>query len=274
MQEDKYFCPCILQVTKVRLLFKNIKNMDLRGKTVLITGGSSGLGLDAVRQFSELGAHVIACSRSEAKLNELKSLYPKADTIICDVADSNSVKNLMNEVDALGGIDILYNNAGTKENAVATGYGRVDIYNNALKEAQTNYLAVIRLIDLFVPRLEKRHQPAIINTSSVLAYQPAGGMPTYSASKAALHSYTVSLRMQLAADKSNIKVYELMPPLVDTPLTEGVDTKKMTPENVNKALIAALGTDKFEVRPGIAGIFYYLQRAFPKRALQILNKMR
>jgi uncharacterized oxidoreductase len=138
-------------------------------------------------------------------------------------------------------------------------------------EIQTNYLAIIRLNELFIPLLEKRQEPVIINTSSVLAYLPSGAVPTYSASKAALHSYTLALRLQLQTEKRKIKVYELMPPMVDTPFNTLANKNKLQPKVVNEALIAALGTNRFEVRPGQANALYYLHRFFPGKALQILN---
>jgi len=245
--------------------------MNLIGKAILITGASSGIGLDAVEQFTKAGASVIACGRSAVKLEAVKAHFPKTETIGCDIADEDDARELKEKVKALGGIDLLYNNAGAKYNAWATNHGSPDTLINAEREIQTNYLAVIRLNELFIPLLEKRAEPVIINTSSALAYVPSGAMPTYSASKAALHSYTVSLRLQLQKEKSRIKVYELMPPTVDTPFNIAANTPTLSASVVNEALIKALATNRFEIRPGRANLLYYLQRLLPDRALKIIN---
>jgi len=190
----------------------NLKQMDLKGKKVLITGGGSGLGQDAERQFTNLGAQVIICGRSPIKLQHVKDVFPATQIIRCDVTDEKELKDLKEQIETFGDIDILYNNAGAKYNSETTGYGKIDIFNSAALEVETNYLAIIRLNEMFIPILEKSQEPVIINTSSALAYLPAGRMPTYSASKAALHSYTIALRLQLQREQSKIKVYELMPP--------------------------------------------------------------
>jgi len=237
----------------------------------LITGASSGIGLDAVEQFTNAGALVLACGRSAEKLVRVKARFPKTEIIACDVTDEDDVRQLKKEVEAFGGIDILYNNAGAKFNDEATSYGSLDTFTNADREIQTNYLAVIRLNELFIPLLQERHAPVIINTSSALAYVPSGLVPTYSASKAALHSYTISLRMQLQKAGGKIKVYELMPPMVDTPFNTIENVSKIPPGVINKALIEALYTNRFEIRPGRANLLYHIQRLFPSRALKIIN---
>ena len=247
--------------------------MNLNGKTVLITGGSSGIGLDAIRQFSQLGARVITCGRSETRLHQAKNLFPDTEILRCDVTDEGDVLQLKQKVEALGGIDILYNNAGEQRNNTATAHGKGEIVTNAASEIQTNYLAVIRLNELFIPLLEQKPQPMIIITSSALAFVPAAAIPTYSASKAALHSYTRSLRQQLEKEQSKIKIYELMPPFVDTPFNTSTNPNKLQPSDVNKVLIKALGSNKFEIRPGAARALYFLHRMFPEKALKVLSTM-
>jgi uncharacterized oxidoreductase len=245
--------------------------MNLTGKVILITGGSSGIGLDAVEQFTKAGVFVIVCGRSAVKLEAVKARFPRTETIACDIADEDDVLELKEKVEALGGIDILYNNAGAKYNDRATSHGSPDTVINAEREVQTNYLAVIRLNELFIPMLEERAAPVIINTSSALAYVPSGAMPTYSASKAALHAYTVSLRLQLQKERSKIRVYELLPPTVDTPFNTLGKASTLGAGVVNKALLGALSTNRFEIRPGRASLLYYIQRLFPGRALKIIN---
>ena len=134
-----------------------------------------------------------------------------------------------------------------------------------------NYLAVIRLNNLFIDMLKSRPEGAIINTTSILSYVPSLLEATYSASKVALRFYTETLRKHLQILNSNLKVFELLPPVVATEMTADRDGKKMTTEGLVKALIAGLKKDQFTIRVGDTKALYIVNRLFPGIAFGLVN---
>lgn len=155
--------------------------MNLSGKRILITGGSAGIGLESARQFVNQGATVIICGRSQDKLDKAKKLLPEVVAIKCDVANQEEANNLFLKVKELGGIDVLYNNAGIGTPSLNLGKANEQHYKSADYEMAVNYLSVIRLNDLFIEMLKGRKEAAIINTTSILSIIPGVLVPTYSA---------------------------------------------------------------------------------------------
>jgi uncharacterized oxidoreductase len=245
--------------------------MELKGKTVLVTGGTAGIGLEATKQFLANGAKVIITGRNPAKLDAVKKMYPTIIAIQSDVADANDAKSLFNQVNALGGIDILYNNAGVMSAPLNLGVANDKHFEVAKYEMDINYLGVIRLNNLFIEMLKSRKEAAIINTSSLLSYVPLNLAPTYSASKAAMRFYTAALRDHLEILNSKVKVFELSPPVVATTLTENLENKAITPEKLVNALIAGLKKDQFTIRVGISKLVYMMSRLAPKIAYSLVN---
>ncbi|WP_454803131.1 SDR family oxidoreductase [Mucilaginibacter phyllosphaerae] len=245
--------------------------MQLKGKTVLITGGASGIGLEAAKQFLANGASVIITGRNQAKLDEAKKLYPAITAIKSDVSDARDAQKLFGQVQQLGGIDILYNNAGVLTDPINLGTANDRHFENAAYQMNVNYLGVIRLNNLFMDMLKSRKEGAIINTTSILSYVPSLLEATYSASKVALRFYTETLRKHLQILNSNMKVFELLPPVVATEMTAKRNDKKMTTEGLVKALIAGLKKDQFTIRVGDAKALYIVNRLFPKMAFGLVN---
>lgn len=245
--------------------------MDIKNKTILITGGSAGIGLEAAKQFLEIGAKVIITGRSQDKLEAAKKLYPGLITIKSDVANEEDAISLFNQVKELGGIDILYNNAGVGVLPSNLGIANNRHYKGAAYEMNINYLAVIRLNNLFLDMLKSRKESAIINTTSVLSYVPSLLEATYSATKTALTFYTKSLREHLRIAKSHVKVFELLPPAVETELIAHRKVRKMSTKKLIEGLIAGLKKDKYTIRMGYTSSFYFLNRLFPKVAFALVN---
>lgn len=248
------------------------EEMKLKGKTILITGGTSGIGLEAARQFLAYGAKVIITGRNTAKLDAAKKMYPALTAIQSDVANKDDARSLFNKMKELGGIDILYNNAGVLSPPLNLGLGNDKHLENATYEMNVNYLGVIHLNNLFMEMLKSRDEGAIINTTSILSIVPSVIEPTYSASKVALHFYTESLRLHLLMLNSNLKVFELLPPVVATEMTAARDNKKMSPENLVKALISGLERDRYIIRVGDSKALYFVNRLFPKVAFSLVNQ--
>ncbi|SDG18142.1 SDR family oxidoreductase [Epilithonimonas hungarica] len=245
--------------------------MNLKEKTILVTGGASGIGLEAARQFLEIGAKVIITGRNQDKLNAAKKLYPNLIAIKSDVAKEEDAVSLFKQVKELGGIDILYNNAGVGVPPLNLGIADERHLENATYEININYLGVIRLNNLFLDILKSRKESAIINTTSILSYVPSLLEATYSASKVALKFYTQSLREHLRIANSNVKVFELLPPLVATEMTAGRNDKKLSPEKLVQGLISGLENDQYTIRVGDTKAVYFINRLFPKLAFNLVN---
>jgi uncharacterized oxidoreductase len=245
--------------------------MELQGKTILITGGTAGIGIEAAKQFLAAGAKVIITGRDQLKLDKAKKLYPALIAIKSDVANVNDSELLFKQIAESGGIDILYNNAGVLSVATNMGVANDRHSKEAEYEMNVNYLGVIRLNNLFMEMLKSRNESAIINTTSILAYVPSTLEATYSASKVALHFYTETLRKHLELLNSNVKVFELLPPLIATEMTVGRNDKKISPEKLVKALIAGLRKNQFTIRVGDTKLIYIINRLFPKVAFGLVN---
>lgn len=246
--------------------------MELKNKTILITGGGSGIGLEAVKQFLENGLNVIITGRDQVKLDEAKKLYPSITTLKSDVANEADALKLYKTIEASGGIDILYNNAGVMSKPQNLGISNDKHVETAANEMNINYLGIIRLNNLFMEMLKSKKESAIINTASILSFVPLNLNATYSASKVAVRFYTDMLRNHLQILKSNVKVFELSPPLVATAMADGINAKAMSPEKLVNALINGLKKDNYKIRVGDAKSIYFLSRFFPKLSWNMINQ--
>lgn len=245
--------------------------MNLKGKTILITGGASGIGLEAAKQFLALGSKVIITGRNQEKLNTAKKVYPQLIAIQSDAANADEALLLFDKVKEMGGIDILYNNAGVGVPPLNLGLSNEKHLKGAIYEMDVNYFGIIRLNNLFLDMLKSRPESAIINTTSLLSYVPSLLEVTYSASKTALAFYTKSLREHLKIVNSHVKVFELLPPLVATDMTAERKDKKMSSEELVKALIAGLKKDQYTIRVGDTKVVYLMNRLFPKFTFGLVN---
>ena len=188
--------------------------MKLTGNTILVTGGASGIGLAIARRFVTRGNEVIICGRREEKLAEVRSEEPGLHTYACDVADSTAREDLVRwATTKFPELNILVNNAGIQR--------RIDItvdedWAATESEIAINLGAPIHLSRLFYPHLAAMPNAAIANVTSGLSFVPLANVPVYCATKAALHSFTLSLRWQLR--ETPVEVIEIIPPAVDTDL--------------------------------------------------------
>ena len=221
------------------------------------------------RQFVALGNKVIITGRDEARLNKAAAELGNVTAIPFDVSDANSVASLVSRIKTeFPDLNVLVNNAGraTVHN-LAEGNSAYDI---AEAEVHTNFLSVIRLTELLLPVLKGQQASAVINVSSIVAFVPTQHLPTYSASKAALHSYTKSLR--LALKDTTVKVFELMPPLVNTELSAEIGGENgIAPSVLVDDLIDGFSTDRFEIRTGQTEDMYRFYLSTPENALLAMN---
>src|SRR4029078_3605639 len=213
--------------------------MKLTGRTILITGGSAGIGLAFALKFLELGNEVIVTGRRQAVLDQVKVKYPKLHTIQSDVADPAQIAVLAARVKSdFAKLAVLMNNAGIMlyKNLKAPAADLAGL----MAEMNVNVGGVITTTSAFMDIL-RANKGTVINTSSALAFVPLPSAPIYSATKAAIHSYTQSLRFQLQG--TGIEVIELMPPAVKTDLTADLpedSLKFVTTDELVKQSFAAL----------------------------------
>lgn len=188
--------------------------MKMTGNTVLITGGATGIGLAFAERFLRRDNQVIIVGRREEKLMEAKEKFPELVTRVCDVSNGTDrvalYKWVMSDYPDL---NVLVNNAGIQQRANLTSSLNWSTYEN---EININFHGPVHLIMLFTQHLVKQKDSAIINVSSGLALTPGVWVPVYSATKAAIHSFTQSLRLQL--QESDVQVIEVFPPAVNTDL--------------------------------------------------------
>jgi uncharacterized oxidoreductase len=201
--------------------------MKLSGNTILITGGGSGIGRGLAEAFHQLGNKIIIAGRRQEMLDDATKANPGIFSLVLDINDPTAIQEFAQRVTAeYPDLNVLINNAGIMrpENLKTLPTGLHD------SEAviTTNLLGPIRLTAALLPHLLEQPEAAIINVSSGLGFVPLPVTPTYSATKAALHSYTLSLRVQLA--ETPVEVIEIIPPAVATDLTPGrVPNDRMMP---------------------------------------------
>ncbi len=242
---------------------------------VLITGGSSGIGLALAKKFMENENTVVITGRNLSKLETVQKEFPNIHIFQSDVTDDAEVRMLVDDVEEkLGGIDILINNAGIM-NLVDAGNESNDLQKQ-MQEIEINYNSPIRVLHYFLPQLKKSKNAVLVNTSSGLAYVPFAQAPVYSGTKSALHFWTKGIRPQLKPH--NIKVVELMPPVVDTPIFDNVGSpeesnfKPMPPEKLANLFWKDFMNGKEEITPGLSNQLKLMSRLAPKFIFKQLNR--
>jgi uncharacterized oxidoreductase len=228
------------------------KNMKLAGNTILITGGTSGIGLAFAEKLIEIGNTVIICGRREDRLTALKKKHPSMITHTSDVSKATDRQSLYEWViQSYPAVNMLINNAGIQ---LVTDLTKPVNLNRVQGEIDINLVAPIHLSSLFAGHFSLSNDAAIVNISSGLAFAPIAFMPVYCATKAAIHSLTLSLRYQLR--NTVVKVFEIIPPSVDTELGHDRRADKTQTHggiHVNEFLqeaIDGLEKDEFECAVG------------------------
>ena len=246
--------------------------MNFNGKNVVITGGSIGIGLELANQFIAEGANVLICARTMSSLEKAKNQNKALEIIQCDVTEHNQVEKLIEKAKELfDGVDILINNA-----AVFRRFNILEGYplEKQFEEININLNGLIRVTDIFLKELLDRRQAIIVNLTSPAAIVPLTAAPIYSAVKAAVSSYTTSLRFQLR--NTDVKVVLLCPPAVDTRMNQnnpGVEGMKlMSPKKFAMLSIKGLKKGKKEILVSPIGSLKFINRIAPGFAFRMLNK--
>lgn len=250
--------------------------MKMSRNTILITGGSSGIGFELAKQLLVLGNTVVVTGRNAHNLETARGKLRGLHTIQSDVGEPGSIRSLYEQVvHDFPTLNLLINCAGImrKIDLQKVGANIEDV----TREVDINLKGTIWMDMQFLPHLKRQDNAAIVNISSGLAFVPMPISPIYSATKAAIHAFTLSLRVQLK--NTNIKVFELAPPSTDTPLFHGEFTKEdtsgvkpMPVDTLAKRAVAGMEKDVLEIRPGLANALKLGSRIAPNFMLNQTSK--
>ena len=239
--------------------------MKLEHRTILITGGTSGIGLELARQLLGRGNTVVVTGRDQDKLSAATKALPAVHTFRSDVSDPKAIAALHEAVlSRFPALDTLVNNAGIMRNLKLNQERDLE---DVTREIEVNLSGPVRMVQQFLPHLRTRPNALIVNVSSGLAFVPFPVAPVYCAAKAGIHSFTQSLRIQLQG--TGVTVVELAPPGVETPLFRGEfadetrGQKPMSVQELAKRAIAGIEAGKLEIQPGLANVLKAMSRVAP-----------
>ena len=200
--------------------------MQTTGNTILITGGGSGIGRGLAQAFHALGNHVVIAGRRKQALDETTAANPGMTSLALDIQDPANIRSFAAELAArYAALNVVINNAGIMRTEGLQA--QPEDIADAESMVATNLLGPIRLTAALLPLLQRQPHSSIVNVSSGLAFVPLASTPTYCATKAAIHSYTQSLRYQLHG--STTEVLEIIPPYVATHLLDGASDPRAMP---------------------------------------------
>ena len=249
--------------------------MKLEGRTILITGGTSGIGFELARQLIARGNTVIVTGRDQRKLQETKGTLPAVHAIQSDASKPEDIDVLLKQVTTrFPACDTLFNNAGIMRNLDLNAQRSL---TDVTRELELSLSGPVQMVQAFLPHLKSRPNALIVNVSSGLAFIPLPLSPVYSAAKAGIHAFSRCLRVQIKG--SNVAVVELAPPGVETKLFRGEFETEMKGQKgmpvavlVSKA-IAGIEAGKSEIRPGLSNVLYLMSRLAPSLPFGQMAKM-
>jgi uncharacterized oxidoreductase len=250
--------------------------MNLAQHTVLITGGSSGLGAELARQCHARGATVIITGRDEARLDQVTRELPGTASVVADLAQPAARAHLAAEViRRFPRLSILVNNAAGQHLADYTTPTDDPAWltqaERAQEEIAVNCAAVVDMTLRLLPALRAAPEAAVVLVSSGLALAPKKSAPVYCATKSFVHGFARSLRYQCEDGAPHVHVVEAILPLVDTPMTAGRGRGKLSPKAAARELLEALERRTAEANIGKVKLLRLIQRVSPRLADRILR---
>lgn len=242
--------------------------MRLQGNKILITGATSGIGEALLNKFLSYDNHIIAVGRNEDKLKELAKQDERIIPYTCDITKYNDLDNLVMFVGQKHPeTNILINSAGIQYNYHFNQ--ELQLLGKIEQEINTNLVAPIKLTALLIPTLNNNDNAAIVNISSGLALVPKMQAPVYCGTKAGVHIFSKSLRYQL----KDVKVFEILPPVVDTQMTKNRTSRKISTQQLADEFISAFRKNKYEVSIGKVKLLRIINRISPAIADMIMSNM-
>jgi len=240
--------------------------MKINNNKILITGATAGIGKALTETFLKLDNQIIAVGRNKERLNELVKLDKRIISFQCDISKQSEVDKLTLFIEQEHqDLNILINNAGIQYNYNFANESQ--LLNKVEHEINVNFLAPLKLITLLLPTIQTNDNSAIVNISSGLAIVPKAQAPVYCGTKAGIHIFSKSLRYQL--DK--VKVFEIIPPIVETAMTEGRGKGKISPQRVVDEFIKAFKNNKYEVNIHKVKLLRIINRISPSIADRIMK---
>lgn len=241
--------------------------MRISGNKFLITGASDGIGKAMALALAEKGNAIIATGRNKGRLAQLTASHASIISFCADLSLQQDIDGLIQFIHTQHpDLNVLVNNAGIQYNYFwgTKACGAVQIE----EELKVNLSAPLQLCAGLYPLLLKQEEGAIVNVSSALAVVPKADAAVYAGTKAALRMFSQSLRLQ----DQKVKVFELVPPLVDTAMTKGRGKGKMQAEELAALFIRLLEKDVFEMNVGKVKLLKLVHRVFPALARRIVNR--
>jgi uncharacterized oxidoreductase len=234
----------------------------------LVTGGSSGIGLAIARTLAGAGNTVVIAARDPQRLAAATRQVPGAEAVPLDIADTARLPEALDGIRSrFGPISLLVNNAAAFHRYRFDG---PDAEAKITEEVMTNVLGTIQLTRLALPQLLEHRAAAVVTLSSILTYVAAPRVPVYTATKAALHSFSRSLRATLA--DTPVRVFDVLPPLVDTAPVRHLTGAKIPPSAVAEAVLAGLAADRYEINIGRTALVARLSRISPRLADRVVAR--
>ena len=241
--------------------------MKITKNKILITGATSGIGKALTETFLKLDNQIIAVGRNEEQLKELEKLDKRIIPFQCDISKQEELERLAFFIEQEHtDLNILINNAGIQYN-----YNFIEepqLLHKIEYEINVNLLSPIKLIALLFPIIQDNENSAIVNVSSGLGLVPKMDAPIYCGAKAGIHIFSKSLRYQL----KKTKVFEIIPPLVDTKMTKGRGNGKISPQRLVDEFIKAFKNNKYEVNIHKVKLLRIINRISPAIADRIINR--
>ncbi|GAA2974576.1 SDR family NAD(P)-dependent oxidoreductase [Actinokineospora diospyrosa] len=247
--------------------------MELAGRTVLVTGGARGVGLELTRQLVGLGARVVAVGRDAAALDAVVAEHgSRVSGYVVDLADPVATAGFVAAVVRWHPeLSVVINNAGVQ---TPVEYLRDDVTHAraaARQEIAINLEAVVTLSTGLLPWLSERDSAAIVNITTGLALAPKASAPVYCATKAAVRTFTRALRYQCEADAPHVKVIDAVFPLVDTDMTRGRGTNKITATAAATAVLNSIRRGAPIAYIGKTGLLNTIMRVSPALGHKIMR---
>lgn len=238
--------------------------MRLADRQVLVTGGSAGVGLALAERLRGRGCEVLVCGRNPVRLRPFG--------VIADLSTPQGVEILVEAVDrALPELSVVFNNAGIQLNGRWMEQKPDETAQDVATELNIDLVAPLQLTARLLPRLSARNDAAIVNITSGLAVVPKSSAPVYCAAKAGLRAFTTALRYQLAADAPHVRAIEVLLPMVDTAMTAGRGSGKISPDQAAQSMIKGIERGRDVIPIGQVRALLVLNRIAPSLAARVLR---
>ena len=242
--------------------------MNWEQTVALVTGGTRGIGKELVKQLTAKGATVIATGQSLQSISAAQKEMPAVRWIVLDQSNDEQINRFVQDAHDLN-INLLINNAGVQQIRDFTLQDEALNFNTE-RETSINFIGPIKLTEGLLPTLQQRPNAKVVFVTSGLALAPKRSSPVYCATKAALRSFVKSLRAQMQFAGWPVSIVEALPPLVDTDMTRGRGSKKITAAAAAAQILSGIQANKKEIYVGASALLRVIMRISPKLGESIM----